>query len=132
MHNFGILYINYASHAGVAQLVVHSIRNRKVTCSSHATSSKKAVQHVLNGFLLSVKKCQNSSVIMVMVLREYICQAVIKFIKENKIESIKVGRPHKIAKLIRQISLQITAKIFTKASAFGKIITQYQVLYLPK
>ena len=34
-----ILRYNGINNAGVAQLVVHLIRNQKVTCSSHATSS---------------------------------------------------------------------------------------------
>ena len=43
-------YVGQANYAGVAQSVEHLTRNEKVTCSSHATSSKKAVQNTLNGF----------------------------------------------------------------------------------
>ena len=42
--------------AGVAQLVVHSIRNRKVTCSSHATSSNKEAIFRYSLFFYAQKK----------------------------------------------------------------------------
>ena len=40
------IHFTYYIFAGVAQSVVHLIRNQKVTCSSHATSSKKATVSV--------------------------------------------------------------------------------------
>ena len=45
---YGILHL-VDKIAGVAQLVEHLTRNEKVTCSSHATSSKKDTVNIGNG-----------------------------------------------------------------------------------
>ena len=39
-------YVGQANYAGVAQSVEHLTRNEKVTCSSHATSSKTSLAPV--------------------------------------------------------------------------------------
>ena len=53
---YAIIAKSQSMFAGVAQSVEHLTRNEKVTCSSHATSSKASVQFG-QGLLCYLKRC---------------------------------------------------------------------------